>query len=81
MGHFGDCENIPVIKRMSRDMVIMRIGDSCYRLWRMYLGWMVTLKLEKSQETADIFAGEMRILVGRGMFLLVVDGGDVTACY
>ena len=47
----------------------------------MYLGWMVTLKLEKSQETADIFAGEMRILVGMGMFLMVVDGGDVTTCY
>jgi hypothetical protein len=37
-------------------------------------GWLVTLKLEEPQETAIISAGEMRILVGMGMFLKLVVG-------
>jgi len=37
-------------------------------LWRMHLGSMINLKLEKPQEAAIISAGEMRKLVEWGCF-------------
>jgi hypothetical protein len=41
---------------------------------------IIILKPEMPQEMAIISADEMRKLLGIGL-LLVVDGGDVTACY